>query len=140
MEDENEIAAIAEAAVLGARIKVVGVGGGGGNALNTMILSGLTGVEAVLEIEMDQFDLRSSPSWRFSGQILDNCGAFASLTPSASLYAGAHIATIMALIADITASTIIHISHQREVKKVRNWCTIQDIDELAQYTRVWERW
>src|SRR5919109_1319400 len=28
---------------LGAKIKVVGVGGGGGNALNTMILAGLTG-------------------------------------------------------------------------------------------------
>ena len=28
-----------------ARIKVVGVGGGGGNALNTMIQSGLEGVE-----------------------------------------------------------------------------------------------
>jgi len=33
--DENE---------LGARIKVVGVGGSGGNALNTMISSGLEGV------------------------------------------------------------------------------------------------
>jgi cell division protein FtsZ len=30
---------------LGARIKVVGIGGGGGNAVNTMIASGLTGVE-----------------------------------------------------------------------------------------------
>ena len=29
---------------LGARIKVVGIGGGGGNAVNTMIASGLTGV------------------------------------------------------------------------------------------------
>ncbi|MBK8169995.1 MAG: cell division protein FtsZ [Sandaracinaceae bacterium] len=32
---------------LTARIKVVGVGGGGGNALNTMISSGLTGVEFI---------------------------------------------------------------------------------------------
>jgi cell division protein FtsZ len=32
---------------LGARIKVVGVGGGGGNALNTMILTGLTGVDFI---------------------------------------------------------------------------------------------
>ena len=31
----------------GARIKVVGVGGGGGNALNTMILAGLTGVDFI---------------------------------------------------------------------------------------------
>ncbi len=35
------------AQVLGARIKVVGVGGGGGNAVNTMIQSGLTGVEFI---------------------------------------------------------------------------------------------
>ncbi|MFT6627786.1 MAG: cell division protein FtsZ, partial [Flavobacteriales bacterium] len=32
-------------APLGARIKVVGVGGGGGNAVNTMIVSELGGVE-----------------------------------------------------------------------------------------------
>jgi cell division protein FtsZ len=32
---------------LGAKIKVVGVGGGGGNALNTMIISGLTGVDFI---------------------------------------------------------------------------------------------
>jgi len=34
--------------VLGAKIKVVGVGGGGGNAVNTMIQSGLTGVEFIV--------------------------------------------------------------------------------------------
>lgn len=33
--------------VLGARIKVIGVGGGGGNAVNTMISSGLLGVEFI---------------------------------------------------------------------------------------------
>jgi cell division protein FtsZ len=33
--------------VLGARIKVVGIGGGGGNAINTMISSGLPGVEFI---------------------------------------------------------------------------------------------
>src|ERR1700716_64160 len=32
---------------LGARIKVIGVGGGGGNALNTMSLAGLTGVDFI---------------------------------------------------------------------------------------------
>jgi len=32
---------------LGAKIKVIGVGGGGGNALNTMILAGLTGVDFI---------------------------------------------------------------------------------------------
>ena len=33
--------------ILGARIKVIGVGGGGGNALNTMIIAGLTGVDFI---------------------------------------------------------------------------------------------
>ena len=32
----------------GAKIKVVGVGGGGCNAINTMIKSGLTGVEYIV--------------------------------------------------------------------------------------------
>jgi len=34
--------------VNGARIKVVGVGGGGCNAVNTMIRSGLSGVEYIV--------------------------------------------------------------------------------------------
>lgn len=38
---------IEENAVLGARIKVVGVGGGGCNAINAMVRSGLTGVEFI---------------------------------------------------------------------------------------------
>jgi len=38
---------IGKSEVLGARIKVVGVGGGGGNAVNTMISSGLPGVEFI---------------------------------------------------------------------------------------------
>src|SRR5437870_11203300 len=36
-----------KAAVLGASIKVIGVGGAGGNAVNRMIQSGLTGVEFI---------------------------------------------------------------------------------------------
>jgi len=36
---------VGKSEVLGARIKVVGVGGGGGNAVNTMIASGLPGVD-----------------------------------------------------------------------------------------------
>src|SRR5512146_2175643 len=36
-----------ESLEMGARIKVVGVGGGGGNAVNTMISAGLKGVEFV---------------------------------------------------------------------------------------------
>ncbi|MFQ5667231.1 MAG: cell division protein FtsZ [Candidatus Binatia bacterium] len=38
---------VGKAEGLGARIKVVGVGGGGGNAVNTMISSGLPGVEFI---------------------------------------------------------------------------------------------
>lgn len=42
-----------------ARIKVIGVGGGGGNAINTMISSGLTGVEFIA-MNTDAQDLRRS--------------------------------------------------------------------------------
>jgi cell division protein FtsZ len=43
----------------GARVKVIGVGGGGGNAVNTMISAGLTGVEFVT-MNTDAQDLRRS--------------------------------------------------------------------------------
>jgi len=43
----------------GARIKVIGVGGGGGNAVNTMISAGLTGVEFIA-MNTDSQDLRRS--------------------------------------------------------------------------------
>ncbi len=43
----------------GARIKVIGVGGGGGNAVNTMIAAGLTGVEFIA-MNTDAQDLRRS--------------------------------------------------------------------------------
>jgi cell division protein FtsZ len=48
----------------GARVKVIGVGGGGGNAVNTMIASGLTGVEFIA-MNTDAQDLRAA--WRPSG-------------------------------------------------------------------------
>jgi cell division protein FtsZ len=41
----------------GARIKVIGVGGGGGNAVNNMVRSGLTGVEFIV-INTDAQDLK----------------------------------------------------------------------------------
>ncbi len=41
------MADVPEQSALGARIKVIGVGGGGGNALNTMIRAGLTGVDFI---------------------------------------------------------------------------------------------
>ncbi|TVQ91802.1 MAG: cell division protein FtsZ [Deltaproteobacteria bacterium] len=43
----------------GARIKVIGVGGGGGNAVNTMISAGLTGVEFIV-MNTDAQDIRRS--------------------------------------------------------------------------------
>ena len=43
----------------GARIKVIGVGGGGGNAVNTMISAGLNGVEFIA-MNTDAQDLRRS--------------------------------------------------------------------------------
>jgi cell division protein FtsZ len=43
----------------GARIKVIGVGGGGGNAVNTMIAAGLTGVEFIA-MNTDAQDLARS--------------------------------------------------------------------------------
>jgi cell division protein FtsZ len=46
--DEREMLAFEGSARLRASIKVVGVGGGGGNALNNMIRSGLQGVEFVV--------------------------------------------------------------------------------------------
>ena len=47
----------------GARIKVIGVGGGGGNAVNTMIAAGLTGVEFIA-MNTDAQDLRRSLATR----------------------------------------------------------------------------
>ncbi len=52
-------------------IKVIGVGGGGGNALNTMIESGLTGVEFIaantdvqaLQAGGGRPDCRGRPPW-----------------------------------------------------------------------------
>jgi cell division protein FtsZ len=43
----------------GARIKVIGVGGGGGNAINNMVRSGLTGVEFIT-VNTDGQDLKRS--------------------------------------------------------------------------------
>ena len=50
---------IEEEVPTGASIKVIGVGGGGGNAINTMIAAGLTGVEFIA-MNTDAQDLRRS--------------------------------------------------------------------------------
>ena len=63
-----------------ARIKVIGVGGGGGNAVNTMISSGLTGVEFIV-MNTDAQDLgRSLASRRFQlgSQLTKGLGAGAN--------------------------------------------------------------
>ena len=61
----------------GARIKVVGVGGGGGNAINTMISAGLTGVEFIA-MNTDAQDLRrslASRRFQLGSQLTKGLGA-----------------------------------------------------------------
>jgi len=58
----------AEGVQLGARIKVVGVGGGGGNAVNTMIAAGLQGVDFMTANTgrpgaQSQPGVRQAPTW-----------------------------------------------------------------------------
>jgi len=57
--EEAVIEIIEEEVPTGASIKVIGVGGGGGNAINTMIAAGLTGVEFIA-MNTDAQDLRRS--------------------------------------------------------------------------------
>ena len=64
----------------GARIKVIGVGGGGGNAINTMISGGLTGVEFIA-MNTDAQDLRrslASRRFQLGGQLTKGLGAGAN--------------------------------------------------------------
>ena len=64
----------------GAKIKVVGVGGGGNNAVNTMIQCGLTGVEFIA-VNTDAQDLRRSLATRrfqVGGQLTKGLGAGAN--------------------------------------------------------------
>ena len=64
----------------GARIKVIGVGGGGGNAINTMIQSGLTGVEFIA-MNTDAQDLKRSLAtkrFQLGSQLTKGLGAGAN--------------------------------------------------------------
>ncbi|MCB9687228.1 MAG: cell division protein FtsZ [Alphaproteobacteria bacterium] len=64
----------------GARIKVIGVGGGGGNAVNTMISAGLTGVEFIA-MNTDSQDLRrslASKRFQLGQQLTKGLGAGAN--------------------------------------------------------------
>lgn len=64
----------------GATIKVVGVGGGGGNAINTMISAGLTGVEFIA-MNTDAQDLRRSHAprrFQLGSQLTKGLGAGAN--------------------------------------------------------------
>ena len=61
----------------GAQIKVIGVGGGGNNAINTMIASGMKGVEFIA-VNTDAQDLRRSLATRrfqMGGQLTRGLGA-----------------------------------------------------------------
>jgi cell division protein FtsZ len=63
-----------------AQIKVIGVGGGGGNALNTMISSGITGVEFIA-MNTDAQDLRrslASRKFQLGQQLTKGLGAGAN--------------------------------------------------------------
>jgi cell division protein FtsZ len=60
-EQERLRMTLDEAAQTGARIKVVGVGGGGGNAVARMVQAGLAGVEFIVA-NTDAQALRSSPA------------------------------------------------------------------------------
>jgi cell division protein FtsZ len=64
----------------GARIKVIGVGGGGGNAVNTMISAGLTGVEFIA-MNTDSQDLQRSLAprrFQLGSQLTKGLGAGAN--------------------------------------------------------------
>ncbi|HMV70026.1 MAG TPA: cell division protein FtsZ [Myxococcota bacterium] len=64
----------------GARIKVIGVGGAGGNAINTMIASGLNGVEFIA-MNTDAQDLRRSLAprrFQLGAQLTKGLGAGAN--------------------------------------------------------------
>ena len=71
---------VEEDAQSGARIKVIGVGGGGGNAVNTMIASGLSGVEFIA-MNTDAQDLRRSLAprrFQLGAQLTKGLGAGAN--------------------------------------------------------------
>jgi len=75
-----EIVEEEEGVPTGARIKVIGVGGGGGNAINTMISAGLTGVEFIA-MNTDSQDLRRSLAprrFQLGSQLTKGLGAGAN--------------------------------------------------------------
>jgi len=59
--EDNLRLTIDEGARTGARIKVVGVGGGGGNAVARMVQAGLSGVEFIVA-NTDSQALKNSPA------------------------------------------------------------------------------
>ena len=63
-----------------AQIRVIGVGGGGGNAVNNMIESGMSGVEFIV-VNTDAQDLERSPAprrFQLGGQLTKGLGAGAN--------------------------------------------------------------
>ncbi len=66
--------------VAGARIKVIGIGGGGGNAVNTMIASGLSGVEFIAaNTDMQALGMNLAPiKLQLGAQLTKGLGAGAN--------------------------------------------------------------
>ena len=55
---------------LGARIKVIGIGGGGGNAVNRMIEAGIEGIEfLVANTDLQALKRSKAPTW-FSSRLV----------------------------------------------------------------------
>jgi cell division protein FtsZ len=78
--EEDMIEIVDEDVGTGARIKVIGVGGAGGNAINTMIAAGLTGVEFIA-MNTDAQDLRRSLAprrFQLGAQLTKGLGAGAN--------------------------------------------------------------
>ena len=72
VQSSDDVIQPASSSVNPAKIKVIGVGGGGGNAVNRMIKSGLTGVEfwlmnTDLQIlqNLQKWDNKKQNLWRF---------------------------------------------------------------------------
>src|SRR5258707_14943194 len=58
---DGRLAVMLDEEQLGARIKVIGVGGGGGNAVNRMIQAGIKGIEFMVA-NTDVQAMRTSPA------------------------------------------------------------------------------
>src|SRR5688572_10303463 len=76
-EAENLRLTLAEEMRTGARIKVIGVGGGGSNAVNRMVSSGLDGVEFIVaNTDLQALHLNQAPvKLQIGGKLTKGLGA-----------------------------------------------------------------